>query len=227
MIHSTQLIALKIRGQLLSGTPWAAHVSHAIEAGRKCKRKEKEDEIDLNESPRQKKTRDNACIAMKRGGRTMKLNAEKVAGDIEVGSIVRVPLADVDTTKVDGKNLTLVVVEKKEHGNGPARYRLACAKGPLKSLYSRVYITPVPQASRAVLGLETIYESWRGKAPITEREAAASTSLVGGQGKKKCGCKGSCDTNRCACRKAKRWCSSSCHAGLNHNCSNHPECEFI
>ena len=51
-----------------------------------------------------------------------------------------------------GKNLTLFVVEKKEYGNGPAKYRLACAKRPLKSLYSRVYITPVPHASRAVLG---------------------------------------------------------------------------
>ena len=119
----------------------------------------------------------------------MKLNAEKVADDIEVKSIVLVPLADVDTIKVDGKNLTFVVVKKKEHMNGPAKYRLACAKGPVKFLYSRVYITPVPHISRAVLGLETIYESWQGKAPITECKAAASTSLVGGQGKKKCGCK--------------------------------------
>jgi hypothetical protein len=29
----------------------------------------------------------------------------------DVGSIVQVPLYDVDTTKADGKNLTLVVVE--------------------------------------------------------------------------------------------------------------------
>ena len=133
----------------------------------------------------------------------MKLNTKKVAGDIDMGSIVRVPLADMDTAKVDGKNLTLVVVEKKEYGNGPAKYRLACAKRPLKSLYSRVYITPVPHASRAVLELEKKHESWQGKAPVNEREAAASTSLVGSQGKKKCGCKGLCDSNHCACHKAK------------------------
>ena len=135
----------------------------------------------------------------------MKLSAEKAAGDIEVGSIVRVPLADVDTTKVDGKNLTLVVVEKKEHGNGPAKYRLACAKGPLKSIYSQVYITPGPHISRswAVLGLDTIYESWKGKTPITKREVASSTSLVGDQGKKKYGYKGRCSTNIFACHHAK------------------------
>ena len=141
----------------------------------------------------------------------MKLNTEKVGGDIEVGSIVWVPLVDVDMTKLDGKNLTLVVVEKKEHGNGPAKYRLAYAKGPLKSLYNRVYSAPVPHTSRAVLGLETIYKSWRGKAPITKGGAAVSTSLVGGQGKKKCGCKGRCNANICSYCKAKRWCSSTHH----------------
>ena len=56
---------------------------------------------------------------MKQGGhRYNKEHAAKAGEDIDVGNIVQVHLSDVDTTKVDGKNLTLVVVEKVEPRNG-------------------------------------------------------------------------------------------------------------
>ena len=118
--------------------PSVAHVQDAIAAARKCTASEREKESGLQESPKRKKLRDDACIVMKQAERTMKMNADKIGGDIEVGSIVKVPLNIVDTTKVDGNNLTLVVVERTKHGNAPAKYRLACAKGPLKAWYSRV-----------------------------------------------------------------------------------------
>ena len=181
------------------------------------------EEAHLNKTPCRKKMRDDACIALKKGGRKMKENASKVGGGIEVGSIVQVSLKNVDTTKVDGKNPTLVVVQKvhPRTGSGPAKYRLACIKSPLKNLYTQVYITPVPQGCREVLGMETIFETWRGKAPITEREAAASTSLVVGQGKKgRCGYAGKCDTLCCSCKKEKRLYGSQYHRGLHHNCTN-------
>lgn len=43
----------------------------------------------------------------------MKIKAQNY-GDkqIDVGTIVQVPFADVDTTRADGKNLTLIVVDK-------------------------------------------------------------------------------------------------------------------
>ena len=127
--------------------PSVAHVQDAITAARKCTASEREKESGLQESPKRKKLRDNAYIVMKQGARAMKLNADKIGGDIEVGSIVKVPLNIVDTTKVNGNNLTLVVVKRTEHGNAPAKYRLACAKGQLKAWYSRVYITPISDAS--------------------------------------------------------------------------------
>ncbi len=107
-----------------------------------------------------------------------------MGGGINVGNIFKVSLKDVDTTKVVGKNLTLVVIERIEPrlGSGPTRYRLAFVKGPLKNTYMRIYVTPIPNGDRKILGLDTIYETWRGKVAITEREAAASMSLVGGQG---------------------------------------------
>ena len=159
----------------------------------------------------------------------MKENATKAEDEIKVGSIVKVPLKDVDCTKVDGKNLILVVVEvvRPRCGSGAAKYRLACAKGPLQNLYTRVYCTPVPNGSMKMLGLDAIFNNWGEMKTLTEREAAASTSLVGGQGKKdRCGCKGACDTKRCACFKAKRFCGSSCHKG-NTKCTNHPNVDHV
>ena len=202
--------------------PSVAHVQDAIAAARKCTASEREKESGLQESPKRKKLRDNACIVMKQGARAMKLNADKIGGDIEVGSIVKVPLNIVDTTKVDGNNLTLVVVERTKHGNAPAKYRLACAKGPLKAWYSRVYITPIPDATRHVLGLDAIFKSWRGRAQITEGEAATSTYFVGehGRGKMNCKCKGVGINKKCRCLREKRLCSSHCHGGLNHRCKN-------
>jgi hypothetical protein len=46
----------------------------------------------------------------------MKAKAAKIGGDIDLGRIVQMPLGDVDTAKVDGKVLTLVVVEKVGQG---------------------------------------------------------------------------------------------------------------
>ncbi len=71
----------------------------------------------------------------------------------------------------------------------------------MQNLYSRVYITVVKDACPKSLGMDTILACWRGKATVIEHEVAASTSVVGGQGVKRCGCRGSCDTKRCACKK--------------------------
>ncbi len=67
----------------------------------------------------------------------MKDMASKVMGDKEVGCVVQVTLKSMDSTMVDGKNITLVVVEKVTPiNNAPPKYCLACAKGPMQNLYS-------------------------------------------------------------------------------------------
>jgi hypothetical protein len=54
----------------------------------------------IEESPRRKTARYDACISQKRGGRQMKAMASKVnGGEIEVGCVVQVTLKNMDSTK--------------------------------------------------------------------------------------------------------------------------------
>ena len=161
-------------------------------------------------------------IAQKQQARTMKENASKVNSEIEEGSIVQVPLADYISTKVDGKTLTLVVVQKTKKGNGPAYYRLACKLGPMKGLYPQAKVSLVPHGTMDMWGLREVFDSWRGKAEVSEPQAARCVSIGGGQGKKRCGCRGKCNTNLCSCYKWGRVCGSQCHGGENPTCTNHP-----
>ena len=67
--------------------------------------------------------------------------------------------------------------------------------------------------------LDNIFESWRGAAKLTEREAARHMSSVNGQGVTSCGCGGKCVTKQCTCVKEKVFCNSRCHKG-NTKCEN-------
>ena len=168
--------------------------------------------------------RDLAYDSLTIQGRAMKKRAQAktTLKNYEVGTIVQVPLHDVDTTKADGKNLTLVVVEiVKKKDNSCPMYRLACKAGGLDTLYHPSYITEV-SASSEVMGLDNVCDQWTGLPRIKERTAAASVSMVGGQGKHLgCGCKsGTCRTGRCSCFKAGLKCNSKCHGGINKNCVN-------
>jgi hypothetical protein len=187
-----------------------------------------EAEEKLNESPTRKRMRDEAVVALQAQGRTMKSRAATIVGSVELGSIVQIPLSDVDTVKIDGKVLTLVVVEKVGGKNNPSMYHLACKEGPIHGLYHRSYLTPLPEATKELMGLDTIFTTWKGKAALTVREAARAMSMVGGQGmrdadgkKQYCGCKkGTCRTKQCVCFVAQRLCGSRCHGGHNPKCKN-------
>ncbi|KAL3782724.1 hypothetical protein ACHAWO_008305 [Cyclotella atomus] len=109
-----------------------------------------EEEERLNESPTRKYLRDEVAVALQKQGQSMKTKAAKIGGDVDLGSIVQISLSDVDTVKVDGKVLTLVVVEKVE-------------------------------ATKELMGLDTIFTTWKVKAALTVREAARLMLMVGGQ----------------------------------------------
>ena len=108
-------------------------------------------------------------------------NKTKIAS-FDLGSIVQVPLHDVDTTKADGKNLTLVVVEvvTKDDTSCPM-YHLACRAGVPDTQYHPSHMATIESTSE-VLGLQNFIDEWTGLPRIKERKAAASLSMFGGQG---------------------------------------------
>lgn len=128
---------------------------------------------------------------------------------------MQVPLHDVDTTKSDDKNLTLVVVEvvQKKAKSCPM-YHLACEAGVLDTLYHPSYMTAVPSTS-GVLGLESVIDRWTGLPRSKERRAEATMCMVGGQGQYLgCRCKsGTCSTGSCVYFWAGLKCDSRCHRG--------------
>ena len=106
--------------------------------------------------------------------------------------------------------------------NSVEMYHLACAAGVLERLYHPSHINPVPLADPFAQGLNNALTNWKGLPVIKEWEAAASVSLLGGQGIKDfCSCRGKCANNQCSCIKANRRCGSKCHGGINKNCLNH------
>ena len=195
----------------------------AIDADKNRKEEADEKGMELMESPGRKHLRDKAFESLSQQGRLMKKRAETIVkNQFDVGTVVQVPLHDVDTTKADGKTLTLVLVDvvQKKDKSCPM-YRLACKAGVLDTLYHPSYLTSVA-ASSSILGFDSVLDEWTGMPRIKERKAVASVSMVGGQGKHLgCGCRnGTCRTGRCSCFKAGLKCNSKCHGGHNKNCIN-------
>lgn len=90
-----------------------------------------------------------------------------------LGSIVQVPLHNVDTTKAGGNNLTLVILEVvQKRDNSCPMYHLACKDGVLVALYHPSYLKAIPSTS-AVLRLVNVIDKWTGLPGIKERKAAA------------------------------------------------------
>jgi hypothetical protein len=96
-------------------------------------------------TPRRKRIRQKCVDNLKKQGAAMKRRAVAKQGEIELGTVVRIAVADVDRARIDPSTLTLVVVEKVETGQvfKEMKYRLAGNKGYLKSLYTRNYLDPV------------------------------------------------------------------------------------
>ena len=93
----------------------------------------------LKESPNRKRLRDEAFDSLSHQGTLMKNSVQsKSTAKFSVGDIVQVGLHDVDTTKADGKTLTLVVVDvvKKMTNLVP------CIVWHAKQGYLTLYITP-------------------------------------------------------------------------------------
>jgi hypothetical protein len=178
----------------------------------------KKDDDDIDQSPKRRRLREKATSNQKKQAATMSKRAKIADGsEFKVGDIVQVKLHHVDTTKVDPKNITAVVVEISKYGS----YKVACKQGVIKNWYEYHRLSRVSelQNNRAIYGLDDMFEYWMGAAKLSEREAAKRMSIVGGQGVTSCGCRGRCVTKSCTCVKDVVFCNSRCHKG-NTKCEN-------
>ena len=176
----------------------------------------------MDVSPNRKRAREKAAGRQELQARRMQARTAAKEGQVAVGTVVHIAVDDVDRAKVDDHNLTLVVVELAEKGidQKEIKYRLAGKAGVLKTLYTRSYIKPLPNATPTLMGLQSTLDGWRElEQDVSIRTLAKSTSQVGGQGVVQCSCKGKCDKNTCSCFKANRKCTSRCH-NKNNKCTN-------
>jgi hypothetical protein len=129
---------------------------------------------------------------------------------IKKGNVVLVPLDDVDRTKVDGGNLSGVVVSINKLNS---ICRVAEAQELLHRAYAYHALKLLPKASNDIdlNNLRDAYENYRSLPRLKEREAACFVSSVGGQGIVHCNCMSDCTKNTCLCKKANQLCSSHCH----------------
>lgn len=180
----------------------------------------------MGDTPRRRKLREAAFSHLqKQADKMQKYARQKDQCDqlLTVGTVVSIPLADVDRAKVDSTTATAVVVEVvwcgEQNRVESVKYRLACQAGVLKALRHRSYVHPLPGVTPSLMGLEEALHSWRTMPLVGDRACARVLSAVGGQGLLHCACTGHCMSGKCSCYKAGRECNSRCHKS-NARCKN-------
>ena len=117
-------------------------------------------------SPRRVDVRKRAFERMEKQAARMKKRAftgDKHGEVINVGCVVQFGAAEVDRAKTDVTNITAVVVEHvapHEGDAGAIMYRVAAAEGPLKGMYARYQLRPLPSVEPALVGLEGVLTTW-------------------------------------------------------------------
>lgn len=123
-----------------------------------------------------------------------------------VGDSVRVTLPDVDRGRADPRNIlfAIVAIEDEQY------YKLGNKYGTLPQLYTRNQFGVCPISLIPLDEVVPIEKSLREIAGLISDGS-------GGQGYKRCSCKGKCDTNRCKCKSSTILCNSKCHGSMPCN----------
>ena len=158
---------------------------------------------------------------MAKRGEKMKFYAAKANGShkiYKVGDVVLVPKPDIDTSRMDAKNLAMIIVEinqKKEVNY----YRLATEKGVFDSLMTSDNFTKIKGCPPKKL-TDTVHQ-WQTLKHLSMRQLCNEHSLSGGQGIIiKCKCIQKCDKRTCKCFAHGFACSTHCHPSNTTCCTN-------
>ena len=129
---------------------------------------------------------------------------EEVKKFLAVGDVVLLKAQKTDRGRCDPTQFPGVVVAVTVNNS----YRIGCVGGVLQSTYQRMDLLHKNLQCPELYNLQEILDSWQTAPVISEREAIAKISPVGGQGVKRCSCTTGCTSNRCACKKAGVLCNS-------------------
>ena len=96
---------------------------------------------------------------MTKQGRAMTNKANKLKGNVNVGDVVQILLSNVNVSKVDIKNLTLVIVEKIQYPKKLLVFCLVNKHYVMKDLYYISSIKHLKGTDWDLLELESCYQN--------------------------------------------------------------------
>lgn len=139
----------------------------------------------------------------------MKRNSDAQFPPPAIGATVRVPVPDVDRSKLDDRCLLARVMRVTDND----LYELGTTSGRLEQLYARSQFSVCSEIfiDEAAVPQNTV--SLRSAATKNSEERGGH-----GQGFFRCQCTKGCDTNRCICRRKAILCNSKCHS--SSSCTN-------
>lgn len=137
-------------------------------------------------------------INMVNAAENMKKATRRALPDLNVDDYVTIDVPKVDRGPLDGHLIGQIMEIRNEC------YKVTTRHGTIKQMQPRSSLRECNHST-----------GWtRNDDEITIRKAVPLTSNHGGQGGKKCNCRGEkmCLSKRCACRKADMLCNSKCHS---------------
>lgn len=151
--------------------------------------------------------REGAAVAINEQADRMIANSSKQLPPLAVGDNVIVPIPPLDRGVLSARNSIGVVMAAGTH---PHMYVIGTPAGQLERQVVRGEIDKLPTKR---LKPDNVPDK-----KLTLRSAAAKACPFGGQGFRRCQCKGECNNKRCSCKFRNVLCNSHCHS--NRTCKN-------
>ena len=124
---------------------------------------------------------------------------------------MKIPLRNLDNSKVDNKSLTFLVIEEKKYPKELPSCRLANFLFQIEHICEGSSIKVLKSVIPKLLKLDNVDDAYQGLSRVRERVASRHISLLGGKGFQKCACEGKFAAINCYCRKTRCSYNEHCH----------------
>ena len=121
---------------------------------------DKVNEIELDVSSRQKLLCNRAFTYLKKQREQICKMVTKLEGEIEKGDIIHLVIPAVNSTKVNGGNLTCFVINKIIHKKNAPSYHITCKSSVIKGIIQYHLLMKVLKTTPKLMGLTDMKETW-------------------------------------------------------------------